>query len=88
MDSCRVKTGFHFVLMLGDNIYGGKSPQDEISYESLLATGVKFSACIGNHDDTNERLYKPNCRRVLPGRSVSCIIGCTPTGGITGPILI
>ena len=28
MEKCREKTGFDFVLMLGDNIYGGKSQQD------------------------------------------------------------
>ena len=64
MESCRAKSGFDFVLMLGDNIYGGKSPQDferkfEAPYKSLLDAGVKFYASIGNHDDTNERLYKP-----------------------------
>jgi 3',5'-cyclic AMP phosphodiesterase CpdA len=64
MENCRAKSGFDFVLMLGDNIYGGKSPQDferkfEVPYKPLLDAGVKFYASIGNHDDTNERLYKP-----------------------------
>jgi len=64
MKKCREKTGFDFVLMLGDNIYGGKSPQDfqrkfELPYKSLLDAGVKFYASIGNHDNTNERLYQP-----------------------------
>ena len=50
--------------MLGDNIYGGKSPADfkrkfEDPYRPLLDAGVKFYASLGNHDDTNERLYKP-----------------------------
>jgi predicted phosphodiesterase len=64
MESCRAKSGFDFVLMLGDNIYGKKSQQDferkfEAPYKLLLDAGVKFYASIGNHDDPNERLYKP-----------------------------
>jgi hypothetical protein len=55
---------FEFVIMLGDNIYGGKTPLDfqrkfEEPYSKLLNAGVKFYASIGNHDDPNERLYKP-----------------------------
>jgi hypothetical protein len=55
---------FDFVLMLGDNIYGGKSPADykrkfEDVYKPLLDENVKFYASLGNHDDTNERFYKP-----------------------------
>ena len=64
MEKCRQKSGFDFVLMLGDNIYGGKSQQDfekkfEHPYKPLLDAGVKFYASIGNHDNPNERLYKP-----------------------------
>src|SRR5215469_585636 len=64
MEACRSKTSFDFVLMLGDNIYGGKSQRDfeekfEAPYKPLLDAGVKFYAAIGNHDDPNERLYKP-----------------------------
>lgn len=64
MEKCREKIGFDFVLMLGDNIYGGKSQRDferkfELPYKPLLDSGVKFYASIGNHDDPNERLYKP-----------------------------
>ena len=55
---------FDFVLMLGDNIYGGQSAADfrrkfEEPYSDLLSGGVKFYASLGNHDGTNERLYKP-----------------------------
>jgi len=56
---------FDFVIMLGDNIYGGHSASDfkrkfEEPYKSLLDAGVKFYASLGNHDDPNiERLYKP-----------------------------
>ncbi len=50
--------------MMGDNIYGGKSPADykskfETPYKALLDGGVKFYASLGNHDDPNERFYKP-----------------------------
>jgi predicted phosphodiesterase len=58
------KISFDFVIMLGDNIYGGKSPADfkrkfEDPYRPLLDAGVKFYASLGNHDDPNERFYKP-----------------------------
>ena len=64
MEKCRQATSFDFVLMLGDNIYGGKSQQDferkfGLPYKPLLDAGVKFYASIGNHDNPNERLYKP-----------------------------
>lgn len=60
----REKVGFDFVLMLGDNIYGGKRPLDfkrkfEDPYQPLLSAGVQFFASLGNHDDPNERFYKP-----------------------------
>jgi len=60
---------FDFVIMLGDNIYGGQGAEDykskfEIPYKPLLDLGVKFYAALGNHDDTNQRFYKPfNMRR-------------------------
>jgi predicted MPP superfamily phosphohydrolase len=44
---------YDFVVMLGDNIYGGSKPKDfeqkfEIPYKPLLDAGVKFYACLGN----------------------------------------
>ena len=50
--------------MLGDNMYGGQKPQDfvkkfELPYKPLLDAGVKFYASLGNHDDQNNRFYKP-----------------------------
>ncbi len=64
MVSFRQQFPFTFVLMLGDNIYGGHSPEDfrrkfEEPYQSLLAGGVKFYASLGNHDDPIESFYKP-----------------------------
>ena len=55
---------FDFVLMLGDNIYGGKGASGfkrkfEDPYRPLLDAGVKFYASLGNHDDPSETLYKP-----------------------------
>jgi predicted phosphodiesterase len=54
---------FTFVIALGDNVYGGKSPAElqkkfEIPYKPLLDAGVQFYAVLGNHDDSNERFYK------------------------------
>ena len=58
------KFPFDFVVMMGDNIYGSKTPGDykkkfEDPYKSLLDAGVKFYASLGNHDDPNQDLYKP-----------------------------
>lgn len=55
---------FDFVIMLGDNIYGSQTPADmkhkfEDPYKTLLDAGVKFYASLGNHDDPNQRFYKP-----------------------------
>jgi len=54
---------FDFVVMLGDNLYGGQKPKDfrekfELPYKALLDGGVKFYAALGNHDDPNQRFYK------------------------------
>ena len=65
MEAYRKVVGFDFVIMLGDNIYGGHEPRDfaqkfELPYKPLLDAGVKFYASLGNHDDPDaERLYKP-----------------------------
>ena len=64
MEAYRKTVGFDFVAMMGDNIYGGHKPKDferkfEEPYKPLLDSGVKFYACLGNHDDSNEVLYKP-----------------------------
>lgn len=55
---------YEFVVMMGDNIYGGHKPKDferkfEAPYKPLLDAGVKFYACLGNHDSSDETLYKP-----------------------------
>jgi 3',5'-cyclic AMP phosphodiesterase CpdA len=60
----REKFPFGFVVMVGDNIYGGNSAKDydrkfTIPYKPLLDGGVKFYAALGNHDDPSERFYKP-----------------------------
>lgn len=58
------KFPFEFAIMLGDNLYGGERPADyvrkfERPYKPLLDAGVMFYAALGNHDDPNQRLYKP-----------------------------
>ena len=55
---------FDFVIMLGDNIYGGQGAKDlekkfAVPYKKLLDAGVLFYAALGNHDDPNQRFYKP-----------------------------
>ena len=55
---------YDFVLMLGDNLYSGSGEKDyrkkfEEPYKPLLDGGVKFYAALGNHDNANEKMYKP-----------------------------
>ncbi len=65
METYRKAVDFHFVIMLGDNIYGGHGPRDfekkfAVPYKPLLDAGVNFYASLGNHDDPRlEALYKP-----------------------------
>ncbi len=63
MTEFRQRFPFDFVIMLGDNMYGGKQPRDfekkfEIPYKPLLDAKVQFYAALGNHDTPGERLYK------------------------------
>jgi len=60
----RAKFPYEFVLMMGDNLYSGSGPKDykkkfEEPYKALLDSGLKFYAALGNHDNTDERNYKP-----------------------------
>jgi predicted MPP superfamily phosphohydrolase len=60
----RGKFPFEFAIMLGDNLYGKERPRDyenkfERPYKPLLDAGVKFYASLGNHDEPNQRFYKP-----------------------------
>ena len=55
---------FDFVIMLGDNMYGGQRPNDfvqkfEKPYAALLSAGVKFQASLGNHDQPSNVNYPP-----------------------------
>jgi Calcineurin-like phosphoesterase len=55
---------FEFVIMLGDNMYGSERPQDylrkfELPYKAILDAKVPFYASLGNHDDPNQRFYRP-----------------------------
>ena len=64
MAAVRKRFPFDFVITVGDNIYGSQRPADlvkkfELPYKSLLDAGVKFYASLGNHDEQNNRFYKP-----------------------------
>lgn len=55
---------FTFAIMLGDNVYGSERPQDlakkfEVPYKIFLDAKVEFHAALGNHDDPNQKFYKP-----------------------------
>jgi len=56
---------FEFVIMVGDNLYGGESERDfqnkfEKPYKTLLDEGIKFYASLGNHDLPDRQIaYKP-----------------------------
>src|SRR5687767_1561520 len=50
---------YDFVVMLGDNVYDGGTPEDyrqkfELPYKPLLDADVDFYATIGNHDSVNQ----------------------------------
>ena len=54
---------FEFVLMMGDNMYGGEAPQDfekkfAAPYRMLLNNKVKFYATLGNHDEALQVNYE------------------------------
>jgi len=54
---------FDFVLMMGDNMYGGEAPQDfekkfTTPYKALLDQQVKFYATLGNHDQALQVNYQ------------------------------
>jgi hypothetical protein len=63
LERLRAVFPFDFVIMLGDNLYGGDKPRDfdkkfEVPYAPILKAGVKFYAALGNHDDPNQRYYE------------------------------
>jgi hypothetical protein len=60
--AARQKTPFDFILMLGDNIYGGGKPKYfkpyfEDPYKELLAANVQFYAALGNHDAASAEFH-------------------------------
>jgi len=64
LEEYRQRAHFTFTIMVGDNIYGSERPQDfkkkfEMPYKPLLDAGLAFYAALGNHDDPNQRFYKP-----------------------------
>ena len=65
MTALRATFPFEFVILLGDNMYGGESAKDfqnkfEKPYQALLSAGIKFYAALGNHDVPDRQIaYKP-----------------------------
>lgn len=54
---------YEFVLLVGDNLYGGEKPADyknkfEDVYRAILDQKVKFYAALGNHDEPAQRFYE------------------------------
>jgi Calcineurin-like phosphoesterase len=54
---------YELFVLVGDNLYGAERPQDfrkkfELPYKPLIDAGVKFFACLGNHDAREQRFYK------------------------------
>jgi hypothetical protein len=63
MEAWRAVFPFDFVLMAGDNVYDGGTPEDyrlkfELPYKPFLDANVKFYAALGNHDDPNQPRYE------------------------------
>jgi hypothetical protein len=64
MQAFRKIFDYDFVVMLGDNVYDGGTPDDyrrkfELPYKPLLEDDVEFYATIGNHDHVNQPMYEP-----------------------------
>jgi predicted phosphodiesterase len=62
MQAFRKAFDYDLVIMAGDNIYEGSTPEDyrkkfELPYKPLLDAGVKFYAVMGNHDEPKQQLY-------------------------------
>ncbi len=61
--SSRITFPYEFVLMMGDNLYGGEKPGDykakfEDVYRQVIDQKVKFYAALGNHDENAQRFYE------------------------------
>ena len=64
MAAFRKEFEFSFVIMLGDNVYDGGTPEDyrlkfELPYKPFLDDDIEFYAVIGNHDAANQPFYPP-----------------------------
>jgi hypothetical protein len=62
LSAARASFPFAFVLMVGDNMYGGQAPADFVAkferpYAELVQAGVPFYAALGNHDKPDNRNY-------------------------------
>jgi hypothetical protein len=59
----RASFPYEFVLMMGDNMYGGEQPADfkakfEDPYKPIMDQKVKFYATLGNHDEPIQKNYE------------------------------
>ena len=89
MQAYRKVFDYDFVLMLGDNVYDGGTPEFyrtrfELPYKPLIDDGVKFYATIGNHDDPNQPSYPPfnmNGERYYTFKPPSLVSRAIGTGG-------
>lgn len=62
MEESWSRFAFGFVIMLGDNLYGGEGAKDyrkkfELPYQGLLKNDIRFYASLGNHDEAVQRNY-------------------------------
>lgn len=88
MQAFRKDFEYDFVVMVGDNIYEGSTPEDyrqkfELPYKPLLDAGVKFYAVLGNHDEPNQYLYP--LFNMGGQRYYTFKPGKTPLGAVAGP---
>jgi predicted phosphodiesterase len=88
MQAFRKEFEYDLVVMVGDNIYEGSTPEDyrkkfELPYKPLLDAGVKFYAVLGNHDEPNQYLYP--LFNTGGQRYYTFKPGKTPLGAVAGP---
>ena len=79
--SWRTRYPFDFVVMMGDNIYGGEKPSDfdkkfAIPYKPLLDAGIKFYAAlgVGKIFESAELLIQTNGRDPITILSIAALL--------------
>ena len=89
MQAFRKEFEYDFVMMVGDNIYEGSTPDDyrkkfELPYKPLLDAGVKFYAVLGNHDEPQPVPLSALQHRAASGTTRSSPRR-RPLGALAGP---